>query len=411
MKLPDLLDLVPLPDLIANTCGPDAVRGLNRDHGGVIPDPRPGHEERHPSFSVYCRNGRWRFKRHGGDGASGSAYDFLLSLNYTPGQAREELARLAGVSLEAWLPGGRPSVPAPDPLRAARWALEKCRPFSGEEQQRLPGLLDFLSLSDAAGRDLQRRGLYGYAGLQVGRLRRDFSSRDGRMLAHAGALGILVRGPDGRPYALKVRNLGTVEALEASGLHRYVYRLAGHGAPAWCSPRYGHGEAVLIVEGELNGAAATRALREVGLALDVQGLAGAGGTPFLDGLAGKPVFLYADPDDAGAACLDRVGELALKAGAREVRVLPGLPEGDLCDLLGTLGPVPLGDLLGDWCSQADYWQKSITGKNGLPVNGAVQHAKNDYWQTGNHTPGWGTSDTSGWASEDGPWGVIDRGGW
>ncbi len=53
MKLSELLDRVSLPDVIARECGPQTTHGLNRDRGGVICDPRPGHSETHPSFSVY----------------------------------------------------------------------------------------------------------------------------------------------------------------------------------------------------------------------------------------------------------------------------------------------------------------------------------------------------------------------
>ncbi|WP_019588735.1 hypothetical protein [Deinococcus apachensis] len=345
MKLREVLERVNLPDLIAHECGSDAVRGLNREHGGATRDPRPGHSERSPSFSVYLKNGTWRWKRHGGDNAGGTAYDFLLSLNYTPEQARAELARLAGVSLGPWQLGGeRPGYQALDPLREARAALDRCTSLEVEELSRAYALLAPLSLQDVAGRDLQRRGLYGWEGLQVGKLRRDFRTRDGRTLAHAGALAFFLRGPDRKPWGLKVRNLGTADTLQSSGVARYVYPIARHGAPAWCSPGYGAGEAVLIVEGELNGAAAARALEAVGVRLDVQGLAGAGGAPFLHGFHGKPVYLYADPDEAGAACLDRVGKVARAAGAREVRALTALPSGDFCDLAGNEG----GEVLGAW---------------------------------------------------------------
>ncbi|GAA5514932.1 hypothetical protein Dcar01_03696 [Deinococcus carri] len=355
MRLSDLLDRSNLPDLIAWTCGPDAVRGLHHERGGVIRDPRPGYGEVHPSFSVYRgKGGRWRWKRHGGgDADRGDALAFLDALGYSREQALEELARHAGVTLDAWTPSHARLAFAPDPLREARVALDRCTPLEEDELRRAHGLLDFLSLHNRAGHDLQRRGLHGWKGIQVGRLRRDFSTWDGRTLAYAGALGVLINGPDNTPWGLKVRNLGSKAALEAAGLMRYVYRLAGHGAPAWCPPRYGDGDGVLIVEGELNGAAAARALCEAGLKMDVQGLAGAGGTPFLDGLQGKSVFLYADPDALGAACLARVGKVAQAAGAREVRVLAPLHDGDFADLCGELGAAEFGRLLMDRVYNAD----------------------------------------------------------
>ncbi|WP_019011276.1 hypothetical protein [Deinococcus aquatilis] len=413
MRLGDLLDRVHLPDVIARECGPDAVRGLTRERGGVICDPRPSQRETHPSFSVYKdTKGRWRWKRHGGDGASGDTLTFLEAIGYRPEHAREELARHAGESLDSWTPSpSRPAYEAPDPLRAVRGALERCAPLSGDDLARVPVLLDYLSLQNAAGRDLKRRGLYGWHGLGAGQLRRDFITKDGRMLAHAGALAFLLRGPDGQAWGLKVRSMGTADALQASGLDRYVYRIGRHGAPAWCSPKYGQGAGVLIVEGELNGAAAARALKLAGSSLDVQGLAGAGGAPFLTGLQGQTVFLYTDPDTAGAACLERVAGVAHAAGAREVRVLAPFSEGDFCDLCGTHGAAAFGGLLMERVDGADYWQNVITGKNALPVKSTVPHGENRLLANWQYSSGWGESDTSGWGTDAGGWASDDRGGW
>jgi len=351
VKLRELLERVNLPDLIARERGGEAVHGLTRERGGAICDPRPGCEEHHPSFSVYRVGQVWRWKRHGGDGEGGSAFDLLLAFGYSEIQAREELHRLAGVALDALAPCRvRPALAAPDPLTEARALLARCVPLDEKEARRARGLLAPLRGGDGAACELLARGLHGWAGLECGKLRRDFTTPDGRQLAHVGALGFFLRGPDGQPWGLKVRNAGTADGLRAAGLNRYLYRLGRHGAPAWCSPGYGSGDGVLLVEGELNGAAAARGLEAVGARLDVQGLAGAGGTPFLDGLAGRPVYLYADPDTAGVACLERVGRLARAAGAHEVRVLASLPAGDFCDLAGGEGVAALSarllDLLG-----------------------------------------------------------------
>ena len=353
MKLSELIERANLPDLIAQEWGPDAVRGLTRERGGVICDRRPGQQETHPSFSVYKHGNLWRWKRHGGDEASGNAYGFLLECGYSDLQAREELARHAGVSLDTWQPSRpRPTFFVPDPLSEARAVLARCQPFDEQELGRIAGLLAPLRREDAAARDLERRGLLGWSGLRVGQLRRDFITREGRMLAHAGALGVLLSAPDGQRCGLKVRNIGTADELRAAGLDRYIYRIGGHGAPAWCSPDYGSGAALLIVEGELNGAAAARATEVCGLSLDVQGLAGAGGTPFLEGMAGRVVYLYADGDAAGAACLQRLGKLAQAAGAVEIKVLAPLPEGDFCELLGSLGAAAFGEWLQGQLSSA-----------------------------------------------------------
>ena len=329
MKLRDLQAGVNLPDLIAELAGGEAVSRLSREHGGEMCDPRPGSEEHKPSFSVYLKGGSWKWKRHGGDEAGGTAYDLLLHFGYSDEQAREKLAQLAGVSLSAQAPVKSWSAPAPhDPLAEARAVLARCTPLDEPEARRAAALLAPIQASDPAGSNLAARGLLDWAGLDAGKLRRDFTTLDGRLLARAGSLAFTVRGPEGQPCGLKVRNTGTAEELQAAGLARYVYRIGGHGAPAWCSPGYGQSMALLIVEGELNGAAAARGAEVTGLSLDVQGLAGAGGTPFLEGLAGRPVYLYADPDKAGRACVERVGQLAHAAGAREVRVLSSLAFGD-----------------------------------------------------------------------------------
>ena len=347
MKLSELLEHVNLPDLITRECGADAAHGLSRERGGVIRDPRPGHSETRPSFSVFPFQGRWGWKRHdGSDSQKGDAYGFLVSLGYSEMRAREELERLAGVPSSSWQPSSRGQrYSAPDPLEQAHRALSRCAPLTPDELAKVTRLLSPLTEQDQAAQDLQARGLLGWEGLRVGKLRASFQTREGRTLAHAGALCFLLTGPDGNTWGLKVRNLGSADEQTAAGVDRYVYRIAGHGAPAWCSPDYGQGSALLITEGEMNGAAALRGLSASGLALDVQGLAGAGGVPHLKGMAGKVVYLYADPDPAGAVCLERVGRIAQAAGAAEVRVLAPLEEGDFCDMAGSQGIEVLGAAL------------------------------------------------------------------
>lgn len=405
MKLSEVLDGINLPDLITLKCGADAAHGLSRERGGVIRDPRPGHAETRPSFSVYLHVGRWRWKRHdGSDAQHGSAYDFLLSLGYSEAQAREQLERLAGVA-SSW---ALPSLPRvvhtpPSPLDLTRGALSRCAPLTPDELAKVTRLLSPLTEQDQAAQDLRARGLLGWEGLQVGTLRHTFQPRQGRTLARAGALCFLLTGPDGNAWGMKVRNLGNADELAAAGVDRYVYRIAGHGAPAWCSPSYGQGAALLITEGELNGAAAARALSAAGLALDVQGLAGAGGVPHLEGLAGRVVYLHADPDAAGAACLERVGQIATQAGAAEVRVLVNLGEGDFCDLLGRLGAAVFGGQLEDRLNSAELWQSGNGGKTGLPqIKAAPSEGKGELWQC--------STTSQGWAATDGGWG-LDRGGW
>jgi hypothetical protein len=405
VKLSELLALINLPDLITRECGADAAHGLSRERGGVIRDPRPGHSETRPSFSVFLYQGRWGWKRHdGSDSQKGNAYGFLLSLGYTETQAREELERLAGVA-SSWVVPAPPRVvyTPPSPLEQARRALSKCAPLTPDELAKVTRLLSPLTEQDQAAQDLRARGLLGWEGLQVGTLRRTFQTREGKVLAYAGALCFLLTGPDGKVWGLKVRNLGSADELAAAGVDRYVYRIAGHGAPAWCSPAYGQGAALLITEGELNSAAASRALLASGLALDLQGLAGAGGVPHLEGMAGRVVYLYADPDPAGAACLERVGRIAQAAGAAEVRVLAPLEEGDFCEELGRLGAVTFGEQLQARLNTGELWQPGISGKTGLPqIKASSSAGKVDLWQCG--------TTSQGWAAIDGGWG-ISRGGW
>ena len=405
MKLSELLDLINLPDLITLKCGAAAAHGLHRERGGVICDPRPGHTETRPSFSVYLHAGRWRWKRHdGSDGQKGSAYDFLLSLDYSETQAREELERLVGVPSSGWQPSNRSPVQSkPDSLEQARGALSRCAPLTPDELAKVTRLLSPLTEQDHAAQDLQARGLLGWEGVQVGKLRGSFQTRDGRKLTHVGALCIVLTGPDGKAWGLKVRNLGSADELAAAGVDRYVYRIARHGAPAWCSPDYGQGSALFIIEGELNGAAASRGLSATGLALDVQGLAGAGGVPHLEGMAGRMVYLYADPDAAGAACLERVGRIAQAAGAAGVQMLAPLEEGDFCEELGRLVAAVFGEQLQDHLNTSELWQPGISGKSGLPqIKAAPSTGKADLWQCG--------TTAQGWAATDGGW-SLNRGGW
>lgn len=212
MKISDLLPAVHLPDVIAAHWGHEAIRGLHPDRGGLICDRRPGQEETHPSFSVYKHAGIWRWKRHGGDGASGNAYGFLLECGYSEQQAREELHRLAGVPLD----GGQVSRFTPRPIQAPLSALELARgvlarsaPLSVEELTKAQRLLVPLAEQDLAALDLQARGLWSWAEMDAWKLRQDFKTREGRLIAQAGALAFFLPGPDGQARGLKVRNLGS----------------------------------------------------------------------------------------------------------------------------------------------------------------------------------------------------------
>lgn len=95
VKLSELLDRVNLPDVIARECGPQTMHGLNRDRGGVICDPRPGHHET-PQLQRVHLGGRWHWNRHarGRDHGRGDALGSLEAVGYSRSQAHEDLARL-----------------------------------------------------------------------------------------------------------------------------------------------------------------------------------------------------------------------------------------------------------------------------------------------------------------------------
>ncbi len=291
---------------------------------------------------------------------------------------------------------GLPALPRPSPYQKAQEKAAQWTPLSLAERADLAGLLAPLGDHSAATQELRRRGLWPSVALTAFMLTRPF----GR-LARAGALVFEVRGPDADALAYKLRNPGGEEELKVAGLQRYAYLTKGHGTPAWCSPAYGSGDALLIVEGEPNAAAGWTAARQAGLRLDVQGLAGAGGMPHLRGIEGRTVYLYADDDDAGHKCLERVAHIAQEAGACEVRVLPFLSGGlDFCDLLGA---GELAEWLPAALQVADLWQSVITGKTGLQqIQPTPSGQKADLWHCGSTHQGWAATNA---------WNTSRRGGW
>ena len=90
------IDAVSLTQIINDfTPTPDTARLGER--GGAIRDPRPGHSEHRPSFSVFQHEGRQLYKRHGSDGATGNAYQYLTDeLGMSPADAALEIKRRAG---------------------------------------------------------------------------------------------------------------------------------------------------------------------------------------------------------------------------------------------------------------------------------------------------------------------------
>lgn len=312
-----------LVSLLERHCSTPGTARLHPERGGVIRDPRPGCEERTPSFSVSQRGGVWLWHRFGRAGAAGrdeggNAYHLLLSLGFSPRGAAEELLR--GANLEP-PPHPQPrSQPAPSPARTDGAVSPASRSALHRAQAELERLWPLPAL--------ERRGIL----LELARVGGLGARSDGAIL-------MPILAPDGALRAVKRRrgDLGDPNAP------RYRYLDAGCGAPAWCSPRSsgssGRGSSVvLICEGELNALVAWGALRSLDWTLAVQGVAGASATPELSDLEGRSVVLLGDDDSAGRAGRRRWRQLALEAGARRVVTLEPLPDFlDACDLAGRDG--------------------------------------------------------------------------
>ncbi len=322
MSLSKAVDACDLPALIRKHCGERAARGLGL-RGGTIRDPRPGHEETDPSFSVWRRpGGAWLWKRRGGEQACGNAFDFLVSIGLTPSDARRELHAVTNTASH-WSTSAPAPAPRPaDPLAEAREKAREVTPATRRELDDILRAARPLHADHPAARDLQRRGLWPLGSL--------------RAMALGGNLIFVVHGPDGRAFNIKRRHY--------TAGRRYDVMVPGRGTPAWCNPGYGRASAVLLVEGELNAAAAWRAITTHGLDLDVQGLAGTDTWPFLQGLD-RPTLIYADDDQSGMRMRARLQDLAFAAGAARVTQVPPLQGQDFCDLLGQGHLARLSDLL------------------------------------------------------------------
>jgi hypothetical protein len=326
-----------LPDLLNELCPTPETARLSRERGGLIRDPRPGREERHPSFSVNRKAGCWLYHRFGtNDG--GNAFTLLVDLGWSRREATRELIRRAGLSESNQGQRSRSSrKPKPNLLEQCRTASATHHPLEMPELERLQRLCEPIPADDPIHDVLAKRGLCNLPVevLPMQRLRKDFGPRD-QPLARAGALVLLIIGPDGRPWAAKVRNLDPLER-DGQTVPRYCYLIGGHGTPAWCSPNYGTGSSVLICEGELNAVAAHMALRHSGLRIDLQGIAGSNAWPHIVGLEGRNVMIYADADSAGQGAVTRWTELARASQAKSVRVIEAFDGLDFCNLAAKYG--------------------------------------------------------------------------
>lgn len=323
MSLTTAIDACDLRALIATHCGAPAARGLGTK-GGTIHDPRPGMQEADPSFSVWRnRAGTWMWKKRGRNAGSGTAYTFLISLGFSGPDARAELLRFTGTPDQGFTPSTATEKPPVDVLALAQEALADLRAVTHRDAEALRRRLTPLHEDHPAAKDLARRGLWPPSELDVAALGND--------------LVFAVRGPTGRVVNFKRRVHGAARS-------KYSVMIPGHGTPAWCNPRYGQASRLLVIEGELNAAAAWRVIRELGLDFDVQGLPGTDTTPFLEGLD-REVWVYADADESGERMRARIQDLAFRVGAPRVRQIPALAEGDFCDVLGRAGVLALADVL------------------------------------------------------------------
>jgi hypothetical protein len=308
-----------LPDLLNEFCPTLETARLSHERGGLIRDPRPGREERHPSFSVNRKDGCWLYHRFGTN-EGGNAFTLLVDLGWSRREATRELIRRAGLSESNQGQHSRSSKSKPNLLEQCRTASTTHHPLEMPELERLQRLCEPIPANDQIHKVLAQRGLneVPVEVLPMQRLRKDFGPRD-QLLARVGALVLLVIGPDGRPWAAKVRNL---DPLEQDGK---------------TSPNYGTGSSVLICEGELNAVAAHMALRHSGSSFDFQGIAGSNSWPHLNGLEGRNVLIYADADSAGQGAVIRWTELARASHVRSVRVVDAFDGLDFCNLAAKYG--------------------------------------------------------------------------
>ena len=365
-------------------------RGMRPDGFGLIRDPNGG--DRSPSFNTWPgeQDGGAMFERKG----SGEVLNALQWLerygNGGAGMTRKDAAALlisrAGLERQdaeqgsssrpgvRFGPVGGPSLSSklrdrqgsavPVDAHAALSAWEPLKRWHAGEQD--PG---------AAWSALEARGLLpalALGFLEAYRVKRGGPSRLPRLITRD-ALAFKVRGPEGGPAAVKFRNPGNAEELEAAGLDRYVYAKGHKGTPAHTSPGLLEASAEVWTEGELNGVAFMLALhaRDLLGSVGVQGMAGAGGNPHvLHDLTGRKVFIYADPDGPGEEARTRWARLALELGAVPHMLppfIPGDPSADAADFLGKLwaGGTPDGEqdgaeALGEWLTahmeRAEPWQ-------------------------------------------------------
>jgi putative DNA primase/helicase len=286
-RLTQAIEGVDLPDLVARLW-PES--GARPGRPGLYRAAWRG--DRKPSLSLFRARGVWFFRDHA-TGQSGNAYHLL---------------RAAGLSKEeavAILLGERPLPKLPRPPRRER---PRARPpvdlekALAEAQARLRGEKALPKVLEGRGIALEEA-----VDLWMG-------------LSPEGDLLLPIYDPEGRVVAVKVRH------QEPRDGQRYRYLTRGSGTPPWYGPGFGHRNALLVVEGELNAVALYLA---VGDLLDVVGVAGVNGT--LPEPDGRPTFLLLDGDEAGQKAAER-WQAALGG-----HVLPPLEGGDACEVAARAG--------------------------------------------------------------------------
>jgi hypothetical protein len=136
-----------LPDLLNEFCPTLETARLSRERGGLIRDPRPGREERHPSFSVSCKDGRWLYHRFGtNDG--GNAFTLLVDLGWSRREATRELIRRAGLSESSQGQRSRSRKPKPNLMEQCRAVNATHRPLEMAEMERFQRLCEPIPAND-----------------------------------------------------------------------------------------------------------------------------------------------------------------------------------------------------------------------------------------------------------------------
>ena len=353
---------------LAAQVNPGAELSGLQDGGGVFCDFRPGLEEQNASLSADMKPGGAVFHRFGGDGFQGGAVDFVMScLAVDKGEAARLLIERAGL-VDTPPAKGKAQAGAAKALAK----LGSMGPLS--EQQQRDTLKGWAKLTgDGLGQEeeeMARRGLtpallsglltaYRFTGRQFADPAHP-TAKPGKVYRLPGQFLPSVvlteqRGPDGQPWAYKGRNPGSKEKLAALEKNRYAYP-KGSKAAAWCSPGLTDAAAEVWTEGELNGVAVALMLEAAGSGgvVGVQGIAGSEGLPHLT--AGKRVYVYADPDEAGDKARQKWAGLAHHVGA-EVYQLPAdlFGGGDACELLPSGEAADFGARLLKAMQDAPLW--------------------------------------------------------